>query len=101
MRHIDLGVHMESVQRAFVRGLKPFSRSPVFAIVFVVALAVGIGAAVSVFTVVDALILRPLALPHPDQLADVAGIYRGHSRVPISYPMFAEVEREQHVFTGI
>ncbi|MGD0893129.1 MAG: ABC transporter permease [Terracidiphilus sp.] len=92
---------MGSALRGFVYGFKAFSRSPVFAVVFVVALAVGIGAAVSVFTVVDALILRPLALPHPEQLAGIAGVYRGHSRVPISYPMFAELEREQHVFSGI
>jgi predicted permease len=51
--------------------------------------------------VVDALILRPLPLPHPEQLVGMAGVYRGHSQVPISYPMYAVLEREQHAFTGI
>ena len=92
---------MGSVLQGFIYGLKSFSRSPVFAAVFVVALAVGIGAAVSVFTVVDALLLRPLALPHPEQLVGVTGVYRGHSQVPLSYPMFAELEREERAFTGI
>jgi predicted permease len=92
---------MATILREFVHGLKSFSRNPIFAVVFVIALAVGIGAAVSVFTVIDSLLLRPLALPHPEQLLGVSGVYRGHSHVPISYPMFKELERDQHAFTQV
>src|SRR3984885_1896000 len=92
---------MGSVYRDFSYGLKSFSRNPLFASVFVLALAVGIGAAISVFTVVDALVLRPLPVPHPEQLVELTGNYRGHSRIPISYPMFAELERRQRAFTNI
>jgi predicted permease len=92
---------MGSVYRDFFYGLKAFSRNPLFACIFVAALAVGIGATISVFTVVDALLLRPLPVPHPEQLVEVAGNYRGHSRIPISYPMFAELERSQRAFTNI
>jgi predicted permease len=92
---------MGSVYRDFSYGLKSFSRNPLFACVFVAALAVGIGAAISVFTVIDALVLRPLPVPHPEQLVDLTANYRGHSRIPISYPMFAELERRQRAFTNI
>ena len=92
---------MGSAYRDFFYGLKSFSRNPLFAGVFVAALAVGIGAAISVFTVIDALVLRPLPVPHPEQLVELTGNYRGHSRVPISYPMFAELERRQRAFTNI
>ena len=92
---------MGSVYRDFFYGLKAFSRNPLFACIFVAALAVGIGATISVFTVVDALLLRPLPVRHPEQLVEVAGNYRGHSRIPISYPMFAELERSQRAFTNI
>ena len=92
---------MGSVYRDFFYGLKSFSRNPLFAGVFVAALAVGIGAAISVFTVIDALVLRPLPVPHPEQLVELTGNYRGHSRIPISYPMFAELERRQRAFTNI
>jgi len=92
---------MQYVYRDFLHSLKCFSRSPIFAGVFVIALAVGIGADVSVFSVVNALVLRPLPLPHPEQLVDISGNYRNHLRTPISYPMFAELERGQRVFTGI
>jgi predicted permease len=92
---------MGSVYRDFFYGLKSFSRNPLVACVFVVALAVGIGATISVFTVIDALVLRPLPLPHPEQLVELTGNYRGHSRIPISYPMFAELESRQRAFTEI
>ena len=92
---------MGSVYRDFFYGLKSFSRNPLFACVFVAAIAVGIGATISVFTVIDALVLRPLPVPHPEQLVELSGNYRGHSRIPISYPMFAELERRQRAFTNI
>jgi predicted permease len=92
---------MGSVYRDFCYGLKSFSRNTLFASVFVLALAVGIGAAISVFTVVDALVLRPLPVPHPEQLVELSGNYRGHSRIPVSYPMFAELKRRQRAFTDI
>ena len=92
---------MGPIRRELLYGLKAFSRSPIFASVFVIALAVGIGAAISVFTVLDALVLRPLSLPHPEQLVDISGNYRSHSRIPISYPMYAELERAQRAFTSI
>jgi predicted permease len=92
---------MGSVHRDFLYGLKAFSRNPLFACIFVAALAVGIGATISVFTVVDALLLRPLPVPHPEQLVELAGNYRGHARIPISYPMFTELERSQRAFANI
>ncbi len=92
---------MGSIHRDFSYGLKSLARDPLFAGVFVIALAVGIGAAISVFTVIDALTLRPLPVPHPEQLVELTANYRGHSRVPISYPMFAELEQRQRAFTNI
>ena len=88
---------MNSVYRELAHGAKSFSRSPVFASVFVLALATGIGALVSVFSVIDSLVLRPLPLPHPEQLVNISGDYRQHSRIPLSYPMFVELERGQKV----
>ena len=82
-------------------GFRAFTRTPGFASIVVIVLAVGIGAAISVFTVFNALVFRPLPLAHPEQLAQFSGIYRNNSSIPISYPMFAELEREQDAFSGI
>lgn len=81
--------------------IRAFTRSPGFASIVVIALAVGIGASISVFSVFNALLFRPLSLDHPEQLVQLSGIYRNNSSIPISYPMFAELERNQHAFSGI
>ncbi len=46
-------------------------RSPVFTIVAATTLAVGIGATIAVWTILDAVVLRPLAYPRPDRLVSV------------------------------
>ena len=78
-----------------------FKRNPGFSAITVIVLAVGIGAATAIFTVFSALMLRPLPLPHSEQLVEISGVYRNHSRIVISYPMFAELDRDQRVFSGL
>src|SRR5271163_2333132 len=92
---------MPSLRQDAFYGLRAFSRTPGFSFTVVLILAVGIGAAVAVFTVFNALVFRPLPLPHPEQLVELSGIYRSNSTIPLSYPMYSELERQQRVFSGL
>lgn len=92
---------MRSLRQDAIYGLRAFSRTPGFAFTVVLVLTVGIGATIAVFTVFDALVFRPLPLPHPEQLVQLSGIYRNNSSIPLSYPAYAELERQQRVFSGI
>jgi hypothetical protein len=92
-----MGSRSNDAKQAF----RIFIRNPGFAAVTVAVLAVGIGAATAIFTVFSALMLRSLALPHPEQLVELSGVYRNHARIVISYPMFGELERTQRVFSVV
>ncbi len=70
------------------RALRSLLRTPGFFVVAVVTLALGIGATTSLFTAVDAVLLRSLPFPEPDRLVMlwVDGTKRGFARQDFSNP---------------
>ena len=68
----DMSTLMQDLKHA-VRSLR---RSPGFAAVVVLTLALGIGANTAIFTIVNAAVLKPLAYPQPDQLVRVTSELR-------------------------
>jgi len=53
-------------------GLRMLRRSPGFSVVVMVTLALGIGLTTAVFSVVNAVLVRPLSYPHPERLLWIA-----------------------------
>src|SRR5689334_5633069 len=62
---------VENFVRDVVYGLRNLRRSPGFAAVAVVSLALGIGANTAIFSLVDALMLRSLPVQRPDELVQL------------------------------
>ncbi len=62
---------MELLTSGFKHVLRRFARSPLFTAITLATLAIGIGANTAIFTVVNAVLLKPLPYPLPDQLVGV------------------------------
>ena len=79
-------------------------KSPSFAIAAVVTLALGIGATTAIFSLVDAVLLKPLPYPQPDRLMRIT--QEDHSvGVPVSeslsYPDYFDWRAENRAFSGM
>lgn len=88
------------------RGL---SRSPLFAAVAIVSLALGIGVNTAIFSLLDQVLLRTLPVPNPHELVYLyhPGPVQGSSSTDerdspsFSYPMFRDLQKAQTPFTGL
>jgi putative ABC transport system permease protein len=81
--------------------LRVFQRTPGFAVAAVLTLAVGIGANTSVFSVANALLLRPLPYRQPDRLVliDARRKSTNISQGPLTVPRFEQVEQRNRSFS--
>jgi putative ABC transport system permease protein len=81
-------------------GLRMLIKSPSLSIVATIALALGIGANTAIFSVVNAVLLRPLPFPDSDSLMSVyeTDLVRGGVRGSYSYPNFFDLRDQNHVF---
>jgi predicted permease len=80
--------------------LRVLGKNPGFTSVAVLSLALGIGANTAIFSLLDALLLRDLAVRQPERLVELSVVRRGN-KIMFSFPMFREIERGQKVFSGL
>jgi predicted permease len=83
--------------------LRMLLKSPAFTIVAVLTLALGIGANVAIFSVVYAVLLRPLPFPHPEQLVRIFDDLRGPNDqdVGMSVPELWDLQDRSGIFQGV
>ena len=71
-------------------GFRSLLRQPLFTGAAVLVLALGIGANIAVFSVIDSVLLQPLPYPHSDKLIFVREYFKTLGRVSISYPNYVD-----------
>ncbi len=98
-------IWLEQVGQDLRHGARMLCKNPGFTAVAVLTLALGIGANTAVFSLIDALLLRSLAVPAPSELVRIsfgppgttgAGLTR-----PLSGPMFDRLRERQSAFTDL
>ncbi|HEX4945605.1 MAG TPA: ABC transporter permease, partial [Blastocatellia bacterium] len=87
-------------------GVRMLGKSPGFTLAAVLSLALGIGANTAIFTLVNAVLLKPLPVEDPSRLVSVFGTdekNRGQFQnfMPISQPNFKDYRDQNSVFAGL
>ncbi len=85
--------------------LRTMARSPLFASVAIVSLALGIGANTAIFTLMDQIMLRELPVKHPEQLVMLfqRGAHNGSNMGPRmhSYPIYQDFQQKAAPFSEV
>src|SRR5690348_15163207 len=76
-RLIELGHRVTQDVRYAIRGLR---RTPAFAAAAILSLALGIGANTAIFSALDSLMFRPLAVAQPERLVTFEQVFADGSR---------------------
>ena len=73
-------------------------KSPGFMITAILILGLGIGGNTTIYSVIEAVLLKPLPYPHPEQLVQVYQAFRSFDRLPLDYPDYVDIKAGQHSF---
>ena len=110
VREARTGFALETALRDVRYACRALRKSPGFTAVAVLTLALGIGANTSIFSLVNAVMLRALPVEHPEQLVlltdpEEAGVAvdttQGGVRSLLAYPEFEELRAHSTVFSGM
>jgi len=92
----------EIVRRDFLHSVRALARTPAFSAVVVLSLALAMGANTAIFTLINAVMLRPLPVRDPARLVEPLHRYPGEPRLNgFSWQSFEHFRQDNHVFSGV
>ena len=99
---VPKGTKMELFWKDLRHAARALIKAPSFTAIAVVSLALGIGANAAIFSMVNAVLLKPMPVKAPEELVAVYAT-RSTGRMPLlfSYPNFLDLEAETDVFADL
>src|ERR1041385_6113596 len=82
----------------FKFAFRTLSKSPAFTLVAVLTLALGIGASTAIFSVLDAVLLRPMPYPNQERLVEVSELNESGRGMPFAEANFDDLVTRNHSF---
>lgn len=103
VRDVRPGMSLENFVRDLRHGLRLMRRSPGFAAIAVLTIALGIGATSAIFSVINAVALKPLAYPAPQQLLFITSAFprMGFDKFWVSPPEYFELKERANSYAGV
>jgi putative ABC transport system permease protein len=92
---------MEDLSRDFQFGMRGLRKSPGFAVIAILVIAVGIGVTTAVFSVINAVLLRPLTYPEPQALFELVNVSPRGPFPGASIPQFALWRQQSSIFQQV
>jgi predicted permease len=96
-----LGQYVAELWQDAGHGLRLLRRSPGFAVVATMTLALGIGANTAIYSVLDAVLLRPLPYPEPDRVMMVSEIRGDGGQNSVAGGAFLDWREHQRSFDAL
>ena len=91
---------IEDFARDLAHGARLLRRSPLFTVVAVASLALGIGANTAIFSLIDSVMLRSMPVKEPDKLVEFIKRFPPYNRGSISHPLFEQLRTESRSFAA-
>jgi predicted permease len=113
LRHYCVSMEVAHRQRTRVRerlssvvqdlrfALRQFRKSPGFAVVAALTLALGVGATTAIFSVVNGVVLQPLPFDRSEQIVQLWGLDAKGQQLRFADPTFDHLAAEHHTFSAV
>ena len=101
IRDARAGAFLDTFLQDVAYGARLLRRNPLFAATAILSFGLGVGANTTIFSLVNALLLRELRVAQPDRLVEIGATIPNGRGTSFSYPTYEAIRDESVAFSGL